>query len=347
MNPHITIGKRKIGLDYPPFVIAEIGINHEGSMVKAKKMILDAHKSGAECVKFQAHIIEDEMTPLAKKVIPGHTKESIWDIMSRCALSEKQDIELKKYTESLGMIYLSTPFSRAAANRLEGMEVMAYKIGSGECNNYPLIEHIASFGKPVIMSTGMNDIKSISKSIAIFRKYKIPYALLHCTSLYPTPYNKVRLGAIEQLKKVFPDAVIGLSDHTVDNYACLGAVGLGASILERHFTSSKKWTGPDIAVSMDPSDLKQLIDGSRAIFAASGGKKEILPEEKPTIDFAYASVVAIKNIKKGEKFSKENIWVKRPGIGEIKAVDYKKVLGKTANKNMEKDQQIRYSDIWI
>ena len=345
MNPYVFIGKRKIGLDHPPFVIAEVGINHEGNFKKAKKMIHDAHKSGAECVKFQCHVIEDEMTPVAKKVIPGHTKESIWDIMSRCALSEEQDMELKKYTESLGMIYLSTPFSRAAADRLERMNVPAYKIGSGECNNYPLIEHIAKFGKPIIMSTGMNDIKSISKGVTIFRKYKIPYALLHCTSLYPTPYNKVRLGAIKQLKKKFPDAVIGLSDHTVDNYACLGAVSLGATILERHFTSSKKWAGPDIAVSMEPLDLKQLINGSRAIFAASGGKKEILPEEKPTIDFAYACVVAIKNIKKGEKFSKENIWVKRPGTGEIKAAEYKKTLGKLAMTNIKEGQQLKYADI--
>jgi len=345
MKPFIQISGRKIGLDYPPFVVAEIGINHEGSFKKAKKMIRDARKAGAECVKFQAHVIEDEMAPIAKNVIPGHTKESIWDIMSRCALSEEQDRELKKYTESLGMIYLSTPFSRAAANRLERMSVSAYKIGSGECNNYPLLEHIVSFGKPIIMSTGMNNIKSVRKGVAIFRKYKIPFALLHCTSLYPTPYEKVRLGALEQLQNTFPDAVIGLSDHTIDNYSCLGAVGLGASILERHFTSTKKWSGPDIAVSMDPSNLKQLIDGSRAIFAALGGKKTILPEEKPTIDFAYATVVAIQDVKKGEKFSKENIWVKRPGTGEIKAVEFKNILGKTSTADIEKDQQLKYAHV--
>jgi len=345
MNPFITIKNRKIGLDYPPFVVAEIGINHDGNFQKAKKVVYDAHKSGAECVKFQAHVIEDEMAPIAKKVIPGHTKESIWDIMSRCALSEEQDKELKKYTESLGMIYLSTPFSRAAANRLERMGVSAYKIGSGECNNYPLLEHIASFGKPIIMSTGMNDIPSIKKGVSIFRKRRIPYALLHCTSLYPTPYEKVRLGAMLELKKSFPDAVVGLSDHTIDNYACLGAVGIGASILERHFTSSKKWPGPDIAVSMDPPALKQLISGSKAIFAALGGKKTILPEEKPTIDFAYATVVAIQNIKKGERFSKENIWVKRPGTGEIKAIEYRRILGKTAATNIKKDQQLKYAHI--
>ncbi len=342
MHPFITIKNRKIGLDHSPLVIAEVGINHEGSMAKAKRMILDAHKSGAECIKFQAHVVEDEMAPVAKKVIPGHTKESIWDIMSRCALSEEQDVELKKYTESLGMIYLSTPFSRAAADRLERMGVAAYKIGSGECNNYPLLEHIAKFGKPIIMSTGMNDIKSVKKGVAIFRKHKIPFALLHCTSLYPTPYEKVRLGALEQLQKAFPDAVIGLSDHTIDNYVCLGAVSLGGSILERHFTSSKKWPGPDIAVSMGPAELKDLVVGSGAIYSALGGKKMILPEEKPTIDFAYATIVAIQNIKRGEKFTKENIWVKRPGTGEIKAAEYTRVLGRVATTNIKKDQQLKY-----
>jgi len=213
----ITIGRRKIGGAYAPFVIAEIGINHEGSMAKAKQMVQDAHRVGAECVKFQSHVVEDEMTSAAKKVIPSHTTESIWDIMARCAFNEKQEKELKAYTEKLGMIYLSTPFSRAAADRLERMKVKAYKIGSGECNNYPLIEHIASFKKPVILSTGMNDIPSVRKAVAIFRKHKTPYALMNCTSMYPTPYGKVRLGAVAHLKKSFPDAVVGQSDHSVEN----------------------------------------------------------------------------------------------------------------------------------
>ena len=344
-NPFIKIGKRKIGLDYPPFIIAEIGINHEGSFIKAKQMIRDAYKAGAECVKFQCHIIEDEMVPAAKTTIPGNAKESIWEIMSRCALSEEQDRKLKKYTESLGMIYLSTPFSRAAANRLERMGISAYKIGSGECNNYPLIEHIASFKKPVILSTGMNDIKSVKKSVAILRKNRIPYALLHCTSIYPTPYDKVRLGAILELKRDFQDAVVGLSDHSLSNYPCLGAVSIGASILERHFTSSKRWPGPDITISMDSLELKELISGSKAIHAASGGKKTILKEEQPTINFAYATLVAIQDIKKGEKFTKENMWVKRPGTGEIKAEHYKKIIGKKATKNITKDSQLKWADI--
>lgn len=342
---YIQIGKRKIGPAFPPLVVVDIGINHEGSVAKAKRMVRDAQRVGAECVKFQSHIIKDEMSVAAKKVIPGNAKESIWNIMERCALSEREDIELKKYVEKLGMIYLNTPFSRAAADRLQKMGVPAFKIGSGECNNYPLVEHIASFGKPVILSTGMNDIKSIRKAVAIFIKHKTPYALLHCTSIYPTPYDKVRLGALKELSKAFPKAVIGLSDHSLANYPCLAAVALGASIVERHFTSDKKWPGPDISISMDPPALKDLIIGSRAIHEALGGKKEILREEKPTIDFAYACVVSIAKIKKGEWLTPANIWVKRPGTGEIKAEHYKNILGSTASCDINQDTQILWK--WI
>ena len=344
-NPELKIGKRKIVLDHPPFVIAEIGINHEGDIKKAKRMIDDAAKAGAECVKFQSHVIEDEMAPAAKKVIPGNAKEPIWNIMERCALSEKQEIELKRYTESKGMIFLSTPFSRAAADRLERIGVSFYKIGSGECNNYPLVEHIASFGKPIILSTGMNDIPSVRKSVAIFRKYKVPFALLHCTSMYPTPYEKVRLGGIAQLAKAFPDAVMGLSDHSLGIYTCLGAVPLGARILEKHFTSDKKWPGPDVPISIDPRELRELIIGSRAIWQALGGKKEILKEEKPTIDFAYASVVTIQDVTKGEKFTKENLWVKRPGTGQIKAVEYSNILGGRASTDIPKDTLLTWKHL--
>ena len=340
-KPEITIEKRKIGENYPPLVIAEIGINHEGDIKKAKQMILDAHNAGAECVKFQCHIIEDEMVPEANKVIPGNASESIYEIMKRCSLNEKQQIGLKKYVESFDMIYLSTPFSRAAADRLEKMNVKAYKIGSGECNNYPLVEHIASFRKPIILSTGMNDIESISKSVSILEKADVEYALLHCTSIYPTPYDKVRLGALTELKEKFPKAVIGLSDHSVGNYTCFAAVPLGASILEKHFTSTKNWPGPDVSISIDPAELKDLIKGSKAIHQALGGNKTILDEEQPTIDFAYACVVTIKNIKKGEYFTDENIWVKRPGTGELKAEKYYEIIGKKSTTDIGKDVQLK------
>jgi len=342
-SPTIIINGRNIGEKYPPFVIAEIGINHNGNFKKAKKMIDDAHKTGAECVKFQCHIIEDEMIP--NDVVPANANESIWTMMKRCSFTEDEEIKLKNYTEKLNMIYLSTPFSRAAANRLEKMDITAYKIGSGECNNIPLIEHIASFQKPVILSTGMNSLKDISKSVKILEKNKVDYALLHVTSMYPTPYEKVRLGALAELKQNYPKAVIGLSDHSYGNYTCFAAVALGASILEKHFTSNKKWRGPDMPISIDPKELNDLINGSNAIQKALGGKKTILPEEKSTINFAYASVVTTKNINKGEKFSKTNIWVKRPGTGEIRAINYKTILNKTVKMTIKKNTQLRWNMI--
>ena len=341
MSNEITICNRSIGKDFSPFVIPEIGINHEGDFDKAKQMIKDAFDANAECVKFQCHIIDDEM--IKNNVIPGNTTESIWEIMNRCSLTEEEEIKLKDYAENLGMIFLSTPFSRKAADRLNSMDVDAFKIGSGECNNYPLLKHIASFGKPIILSTGMNNIESISISVKILEKSNVDFALLHTTSMYPTPYEKVRLGALSDLSKHFPNVVIGLSDHSLGNYTCFGAVSLGASILEKHFTSDKTWPGPDIPVSIDPFELKNLIEGSTAIHQSLNGEKKILAEEKPTIDFAYACVVSIKQIKKGDILSKENIWVKRPGTGKIFALDFEKVLNKVAKSDIPKDSQLDWN----
>lgn len=343
MIPEFEVQGRKIGRQYAPLVIAEIGINHEGSFEKAIQMVDDAKKADCECVKFQYHVIEDEMIP--NDVIPGNATESIWDIMKRCALSDNDERKLKAHVEQCGLIYLSTPFSRAAANHLQNMSVDWYKIGSGECNNYPLIRHVAGFGKPIVISTGMNDIDSIRPSVDILREYGVPFALLHCTSMYPTPYDKVRLSGIEDLANAFPDAVLGLSDHSIGNYTCLAAVALGASILEKHFTSDLTWPGPDIPISIDPIGLTDLVVGSNAVHAALGGGKTILLEEQPTIDFAYACVVTTKAISVGEVFSEENVWVKRPGTGEIKAKNYEKILGKCATKNLSINAQVAWSDV--
>jgi N-acetylneuraminate synthase len=341
----IEIQGRKIGAEYPPFVIAEIGINHEGSLKVAKQMVDAAFRAGAECVKHQTHIVEDEMSGAAKKVIPGNADVSIYEIMKRCALNEEDEFTLKNYVESKGMIFISTPFSRAASERLERMNVAAYKIGSGECNNYPLLEHIASFGKPVILSTGMNTIKSVAKAVEIFENENVPLALLHTTNLYPTPVHLVRFGAMKELSEAFPKNAFGLSDHTLTNHACLGAVALGASILERHFTDHKERTGPDIVCSMDENDCKELIEGSNLIWQMRGGTKEPAKEEQVTIDFAFATVVSIKSIKKGEIFTKENIWVKRPGTGEIFAESFNDIIGKKSKTAINNDEHLTWSQI--
>jgi N-acetylneuraminate synthase len=163
--------------------------------------------------------------------------------------------------------------------------------------------------------------------------------------MYPTPYEKVRLGGIKDLMDTFPGVPIGLSDHSIKIWTCLGAVALGASLLEKHFTISRTWPGPDTGISIEPDELKELIDGSRAVWKARGGRKDILPEEQPVIDFAYATVVAIAPIKAGEVFSMSNIWVKRPGTGPLKSDRFNDVLGKRAARDVEDDRHITHADI--
>ncbi|MFI3272572.1 MAG: N-acetylneuraminate synthase family protein [Pseudomonadota bacterium] len=343
MSKELIISNLVISERDKPFVIAEIGINHNGSLEVAKEMVDSAHRAGALCVKHQTHIVEDEMSKAAKNVIPGNADISIYDIMASCALNEADEYALKQYVEVKGMIFLSTPFSRAAADRLESFDVPAYKIGSGECNNYPLIEHIAQFKKPMIISTGMNTLASIKKTVAIVEKYQTPFALLHTTNLYPTPAHLVRLGAMQELMRAFPHVLVGLSDHTVNNNACLAATALGACILERHFTDSYNRNGPDIVCSMDEKELALLLQHSAEIASMRGGVKEPAKEEQVTIDFAFATVVSIAPIQKGEQFTEKNIWVKRPGTGDFSAEEYPQILGKIATCTINSDEQITKS----
>jgi N-acetylneuraminate synthase len=276
----------------------------------------------------------------AKSVVPGNADVSIYEIMARCALGEDDERKLMQHVQSRGAIFISTPFSRAAADRLTAFGVEAYKIGSGECNNYPLVKHVARAGKPIILSTGMNTVESVRPSVDILRKAGVPFALLHCTNVYPTPPELVRLGAMQRLREAFPDAVIGLSDHTVTNDICLGSVALGASILERHFTDRMDRPGPDIVCSMDPPALADLIRGSRMIFAARGGDKGPVDAEAPTIAFAFASVVAVRDVAVGELLSEDNLWVRRPGGGDFSAIDYESLLGRRLVRPISKGARL-------
>jgi N-acetylneuraminate synthase len=342
--PEIAIAGRRIGPAHAPLVIAEIGINHEGSLQTAFEMVDAAKRAGVEVVKHQTHVVDDEMSGAAKRVVPGNATVSIYEIMRRCALSEDDERRLKDHVAAQGMIFISTPFSRAAADRLQRMDVPAFKIGSGECNNYPLLKHVASFRKPIVLSTGMNTIESVGRAVAIFEDAGVPYALLHTTNLYPTPPHLVRLGAMVELGRAFPRAVIGLSDHTTDNVACIGAVALGASILERHFTDRMDRVGPDIVCSMDEERCRELIAASRTLHAELGGTKGPAREERVTMDFAFATVVTIAPVKAGEVFTMQNLWVKRPGTGPIPAGRYEELLGKKAVRDLPSDQHLGPED---
>jgi len=337
----IKIGTRKIGPDFKPLVIFELGINHNGSLKLAKKIVDDAIKAGAEIIKHQTHIPEDEMSLEAKKIVPINSNKNIYDLIKECSLNEAEELELKRYIEKKGAIFLSTPFSRKAADRLLKFRVKAFKIGSGECNNYPLVDYIASFGKPIIISTGMNDVKSIRKAIKILDKRKVQYAILHTTNLYPTMYSEVRLNALIELKKIFPNTVIGLSDHTGDNYTSYAAVAMGASIIEKHFIDNSSRKGPDVSASVNTKQMIELINGVSSIYKAIPGGIKPIPREKKTANFAFASVVANDDLEKGTILNKSNIWVRRPGNGNFAAEKYYSLIGKKLKFKVKKNTQIK------
>ena len=341
----MRIAHRNIGPKQPPLVIAEIGINHGGSLEAAKAMVSAAHKAGCEMVKHQTHFVEDEMTDEAKAIFPPNADVSIWEVMQRCALSKDDEIALKSHAESLDMIYISTPFSRAAADFLAEIGVAGFKIGSGEANHVPLIRHIASFGKPVILSTGMQTIESLRPSVQALDDAGIEYALLECTNLYPSPPEIVSLQGITELRKAFPKAVIGFSDHSIGPEMAIASVALGACILERHFTDTRYRKGPDIPCSMDPAELRFLIDRSKEIHTALNNPKVRTAPEEDVYRFARGSIVADKDLPAGHVIGERDIWARRPGSGEISVEHFDRLIGARTRNILKRNQQLKWVDL--
>ena len=302
----------------------------------------------ARCIKHQTHIIEDEMTDEAKAIFPPNADVSIWEVMERCALSAEDEVALKHYTERLGMIWISTPFSRKAADFLAEIGVPAFKIGSGEADNLPLIRHIARKGKPVILSTGMQTIETIRDSVAILDASGIDYALLECTNLYPSPPEIVSLQGVTDLQRAFPSAVVGFSDHSIGPEMALASVALGACILERHYTDTRYRMGPDIINSMDPAELRFLIDRSRgnphraaqpqAAHAGRGAGLSLCPRAAswPTATCPQGHVIA-----------EADIWARRPGSGEIAGYDFDMVVGQRLTRAVTRNTQLRWADLGL
>ena len=341
----MKIKNRTISSKEAPLIIAELGINHGGDLLVAEQMVKIAADRGCEVIKHQTHFLDDEMTPDAKKIMPPNADVSIWDVMEKSSLTIDEEIKLKRIVEDLGMIYISTPFSRSAADFLNDINVPAFKIGSGECDNLLLLEHIANFGKPIILSTGMQNLLSVEKPVEIFENNNIEYALLECTNIYPCPPEDIALGSLQQLSNKFPNAEIGFSDHSIGPTMALAAVALGATIVEKHFTDTKDRQGPDISCSMDPDELEHLIIKSKEIASSRDRKKFIANVEKDVYKFARSSIVSDKNLKKGDTIDRQNIWARRPGNGEIPAFEFEKVLGKTLKRDIAKNTQLKWSDL--
>ncbi len=344
----MKIGTRQVGSQFKPLFIAEIGINHSGSLFIAKEMVDSCKRAGVEVVKHQTHIPEFEMSKLmASKTVPGNSTKNIYRIIEECSLNEKDELELKNYVESKGMIFISSPFSLEAIDRLEKFNVPAYKIGSGEMKNYPMLEKICNTGKPLILSTGMHDIEDVKNSVSFLRSKNpnIELALLHTTNLYPTPDNLVRLGALNDLKDSFQDIPMGLSDHTTTNYSSFGAIALGACIIEKHYTDTRERIGPDIICSVNETECVELLNGLSIIFEQRGGSKTLIKEEQVTRDFALATATAIRKIGLGEILDASNIALKRPNKGDFDSSNILGLFGKKASRIIEEGEQIIKDDL--
>jgi len=343
---NLEVAGIKIGINHSPKVIAEIGINHGGSLSVAKEMAAAAVKAGSHFVKHQTHIPDAEMSSEAAYFVPGNSHKSIYDIINESSLSEEEEFELMSHVQELGGIFISTPFSRQAADRLDAWDVPAFKIGSGECNNFPFVDYVARKKKPIFLSTGMNSISTIATSVGILNQHSVPYVLLHTTNLYPTPHALLRLNALDDMRDSFPGVTLGLSDHSTSNSACIASVVLGARLLERHFTDSRETrSGPDISCSMDSSDLSALVKSSSEVFHALGGTKNPLPEEQVTMDFAFASVSSTRDIDTGEVLSSDNIFPLRPGGGDFGPAEYASLLGKKSVRKIKTRTQLRKGDL--
>ena len=346
MKPKFKILNKIISEDTKPYIIAEACINHEGNINIAIKMIDEAAKAGASAIKYQFHVLEDEM--LKKTPKSKNFSESLYDTLNRTNLSIKEHQFLKNYCEKKKIDYLCTPFSFKSADILEKeIKLKFFKVGSGELTNLPLQLHIAKKKLPTIISTGMSTFKEVEETFNAVIKINKNIALTQCTSSYPCDPKISDIKVIQSYIKKFK-VISGLSDHTASIYTSLGAVSLGARIIEKHFTLNKKAKGPDHASSLEPHELQNLVEGCNAVFLATRNSEKIIhKEEIPIINWARESVVAIKNIKKNEILNEKNISVKRPAPNkdEIPAKLFFKIIGKKARNNINIDTKIKWQEI--
>jgi len=340
--PVISIDSRAVGPDQPAFIIAEACDNHLGNTTAAREMIRCAKLAGADAVKFQHHLPDEEMLPDIP--MSDNFDISLYEFLKKYALTLDQHRELKAYAEGLSITYLCTPFSWKAAQELEQLDVPAYKIGSGEMSDIPSLVRIADFGKPMLVSTGMASYEEIDRTYQALVARDTPVVLLNCVSEYPPVYEDINLDVIGQMKQRFPKAVIGHSDHTPDLYTCFAAVTLGACVIEKHVILDKRQPGPDQSVSIDFRDLADLVDGIRKIEAARGEEKAVHERERQIRAWALRSLVTTRPVTKGELISQDMVWSKRPGTG-IPAHRMDEIIGRTASRDIEANTLIAWEDL--
>jgi N,N'-diacetyllegionaminate synthase len=328
------------------FIIAEAGVNHNGSIKTAMRMIEVAKDAGADAIKFQTFKAKNVVSKFAKKAKyqqqTTDKKESHYDMLKKLELDYAVHQELLKYCRRKGIIFLSTPFDLESIDLLDRMHLGIFKIPSGEITNLPYLRKIGGLKKKVILSTGMSDLKEVKKALAVLINsgtFRENITVLHCNTEYPTPYKDVNLSAMLKIRDIFKIAV-GYSDHTPGIEVPIAAAALGASVIEKHFTLDKKMNGPDHKASLNPQELKSMIQAIRNIELSMGDgvKKASFSERKNKLS-VRKSIVALRNIEKDERFTKINLTVKRPGTG-INPMEWDRVIGKKAQKDFKEDELI-------
>lgn len=342
----MQIGTRAVGVGQPVFIIAEAGVNHNGDMMLAKKLIDAAADAGADAVKFQTFTPEElvsEIAPQATYQVENTGKEESQIAMLRgLVLPHKEHLVLKKYTEEKGLVFLSTPFSILDADFLETLGIVAYKIPSGELTNLPFLAHVAKKGKPIILSTGMGTLEEVREAVDVLKKSGASdIALFHCTSEYPAPPADINLRAMQTLSSEF-GLPTGLSDHSEGICVAVAATALGACLVEKHFTLDRTLPGPDHKASLEPRELKEMIRCIRVVEQALGSsEKKPTKGELDTARVARKSIVAHRDITASTLITPEDIYIVRPGTG-IPPKHFDKVVGKTAKQTITRGTPLQW-----
>jgi len=341
---YIQLSNRKIGHDHPCLIIAEAGVNHNGSIKIARQLVKEASLAGADVVKFQTFKADEIVTinsPKAEYQLKT-TDNSItqYEMLKSLELSREWHIDLMQHCQNNNIIFLSSPFDIKSIDFLDQIGVSGFKVPSGEIVNLPFLSHLTEKKKPLILSTGMSTLGEVETAIKIIEEINYNnYVLLHCTTNYPTLPEEVNLNAMNTLKSAF-QVPVGYSDHTEGIEVSIAAVAMGACVIEKHFTLDKNMSGPDHKASITPRELSKLVKSIRKVEKALGSKRKYpVSIEMHNRKVVRKSIVASKSIKKGEIFTKENLALKRAGHG-ISSVLWDQILGKLAKKKFEKDELI-------
>lgn len=345
----ITLGGKKVGYGQGVFVIAEAGVNHNGKLATALKMVDAAARAGADAIKFQTFKAEDVV--IAGGKMAAYQKKNIGKEMSQRAMLKRLELKESFYRQIVArcqkkrIMFLSTPHGGfGAVDFLHKLGVKAFKFGSGEINNFPLLEYAARLNKPMILGTGMATMSEVKEAIVRIKKAgNSKIIVLHCTTNYPCPPSQVNLAAMRTMMDEL-DVLVGYSDHTLGIQVPIMAATLGACLIEKHFTLDKDAPGPDHKASAEPDELEQMVKSANSVKTILGSsiKRPTKSEERMLKD-VRKSVVSLRSIKKGEKFTKENIGIKRPGNG-LPPKTYKSLLGKTARRPIKADSLLKRSD---